>query len=167
MSTTDGFALYLSVKPRAPGERGIPKQNVDTIDVMVGGVVGDYNVHRTEQQGGNPDKAVLLLPNETLQDLRREGWRVLPGYLGENITTAGLRPDSFVAGDRYRIGTTPHSPVLEISEPCTPCVNLQALPCIGEARVQEFMRALQGRRGWYARVIREGMVQRYDNIARV
>lgn len=158
----EGFALYLGVKQRTLGERGIPKQNVDRILVTAAGVTGDYNVCRTEQKAGEPDKAVLLFPFETLQDLKREGWPVAPGHLGENITTAGIPSNLFYAGLRYRIGAAE----LEISKPCLPCSNLNVLPYVGD-RVNEFIKTLVGRRGWYARVLKQGEIIRHASITQL
>jgi MOSC domain-containing protein YiiM len=45
---------------------------------------------------------------------------------------------------------------LEISKPCDPCTETYSLPYIGEARGPAFVRALVGRRGWYARVLTGG-----------
>ena len=159
----EGFALYLNVKPQAFGEYGIPKLPVGTIKITLDGVVGDYNVNRTAK-GGNPNRAVLLFPFETIQALRRQGWPVNPGDLGENITTAGIPHDSFAIGHHYRIGDRT---ILKISEPCNPGTKLMVLPYVGEARVQEFMCTLEGRSGWYARVVQEGSVCRQDEIERV
>lgn len=158
----EGFAVHLSVRPQTPGGRGIPKQNVDRILVTAAGVVGDYNVCRTEQKAGDRDKAVLLFPLETLQDLKREGWPVAAGHLGENVTTAGIPCSLFYVGQRYRIGAAE----LELSKPCTPCVNLNVLPYVGD-RVNEFVRTLTGRRGWYARVLKQGEIKRYDSITQL
>jgi MOSC domain-containing protein YiiM len=38
------------------------------------------------------------------------------------------------------------------------------LPYIGDERGQEFMKTIKDRRGWYARVLEEGVVQSGDQI---
>ncbi|MBI2668988.1 MOSC domain-containing protein [Candidatus Woesearchaeota archaeon] len=134
-----------------------------TFDVTVQGFQGDYNVHRTERKNSDPYKALLLMPLETIVELNSEGWPVNPGDLGENITTSGLLYDSFSVGQRYRIDEAE----IEISEPCTPCVNVSLLPYVGEEKVTKFMSILAkptNRRGWYAKVLREGRICKGDPI---
>ena len=48
---------------------------------------------------------------------------------------------------------------LEISKRCDPCVVLYGLPYVGQERGPGFVRTLRGRRGWFARVTRGGMVR--------
>lgn len=104
--------------------------------------------------------ALLIVPRETLADLVREGWPVRPGDLGENITTEGIPYATFRPGLRFRAGEV----VFEVSKPCTPCDNLYLLPYVGPARGPEFLKVMLDRRGWYARVVREGRVRSGDRI---
>jgi MOSC domain-containing protein YiiM len=48
--------------------------------------------------------------------------------------------------------------VLEVSKPCDPCTVLYTLPYVGPERGPAFLRTLQGRRGWFARVLQGGPV---------
>jgi len=48
--------------------------------------------------------------------------------------------------------------VLEVSKPCDPCTVLYTLPYVGLERGPAFLRTLQGRRGWFARVLHGGAV---------
>ena len=105
----------------------------------------------------------MLYPLEMILRLNEEGWPVEPGDLGENITTEGLDYSAFTAGGLYEVGEA----LLEVTKPCVPCSNLAALPYVGEARKREFIRALVNRRGWYARVLREGRVRPGDRVERV
>ena len=92
------------------------------------------------------------------------------GDLGENIITEWIPYESFVPGQRYRIG---EGVEIEITKPCKACGNLAVLPYVGKERRQEFMSALTrkegdklvfNRRGWYAKVIKEGRINKYDPI---
>ena len=74
------------------------------------------------------------------------------GDLGENITLGGVPESSLAPGVRLRLGRVE----LQISKPCVPCSETYSLPYIGPERGPAFVRALVGRRGWYARVLREG-----------
>jgi MOSC domain-containing protein YiiM len=153
----------LGAKRRVAGERGLPKPEIDSVELTPEGVVGDYNVYRTTEKAGDPAMAVLVVPLETIEALNRDGWPVRPGDLGENITTEGVPGEEFRPGQRFRVG----SATLEISKACEPCTNLYVLPYVGEARGPAFLKATVGRRGWYARVLRGGRAQRGDRFERV
>jgi len=150
-----GRVVQVHRKPKRGRERGIPKQVAPALTLTPHGVEGDFNRWRTEKAGGDPDQAVLLLSDEILADLRAEGWPVQRGELGENLTVAELPSDLFNPGVRLRIGEV----VLEVSKPCQPCTVLYSLPYVGLDRGPRFIRALQGRRGWFARVLQGGIVQ--------
>lgn len=153
-----GLIYQLNRKPQIAGERGLPKKPVDKVHVTAYGMEGDFNNYRHDRKAGTLDRALLVLPKETLEQLAREGWPVQPGDLGENITTQGVLYDALQLESRYQAGEV----LLQITEICNPCKNLALLPYIGEERVTEFMKAILGRRGWYARVLQEGVVQKGD-----
>ncbi|HEX3274106.1 MAG TPA: MOSC domain-containing protein [Gemmatimonadales bacterium] len=147
-----GRIVQLHRKPREGRARGLPKHPVAELLVTAAGVEGDYNRWRTEQAGCDPDQAVLLLGDEILAALREEGWPVERGHLGENLTVAGLPPDTLAPGVRVEAGEV----VLEISKACDPCIVLYGLPYVGVERGPAFIRTLAGRRGWFARVLQGG-----------
>jgi len=155
-----GRVFELHRKAEVAGEHGLPKPSVAEAFVSRAGLVGDFNRFRHEEKKDDPAMAVLLVPRETLAQLSREGWPVRPGDLGENLTTEGIAYDAFVAGRRFRAGEV----VLEVSKACTPCDNLFLLPYVGPARGAEFLKVMLDRRGWYARVLREGRVRAGDSI---
>jgi MOSC domain-containing protein YiiM len=128
---------------------------VDQLVITADGIEGDFNRWRTEKAAGDPDQAVLLLPEETPAQLRAEGWPVHPGDLGENLLLAGLADGALAPGVRVRAGEVE----LEVSKRCDPCVVLYGLPYVGAERGAAFVRALRGRRGWFARVIRGGVLR--------
>ena len=150
-----GRVVRLHLKPREGRERGLPKQAVPQATITPEGVQGDFNRWRTEKANGDPDQAVLLLSEEILTELRAEGWPVQAGELGENLTMAGIPRDALRPGARVHLGEV----VLEVSKPCEPCTVLYTLPYVGIDRGPAFLRALKGRRGWFARVLRGGTVQ--------
>jgi MOSC domain-containing protein YiiM len=153
-SSMTGIVLRTSIKPRTAGQRGLPKPAVPSLEITDRGAVGDFNNYRAEQMPGDLDQALLLLTEEVLHDLQSEGWPVQPGDLGENLTLGGVPERMLAPGTRLRIG-----PVLvEISLACDPCTTLYTLPYVGRARGPEFVRGLNGRRGWYARVLEPGVV---------
>ena len=147
-----GSVARVGVKPRAPGQRGLPKPAATRLEITTAGATGDYNHYRTEQLPGDLDQAILLLTEEVLEGLRAEGWPVEPGDLGENVTLAGIPESALGPGAQLRLGDV----VLEVSLACDPCTELYVLPYVGSERGPAFIRTLTGRRGWYARVVREG-----------
>jgi MOSC domain-containing protein YiiM len=150
-----GRVVQLHLKPREGRARGIPKRAVTQLTITPDGVEGDFNRWRTEKANGDPDQAVLLLSEEILADLRREGWPVQPGELGENLTLADVPNDALQPGARVRTGEV----LLEVTKPCDPCRILFSLPYVGLKRGPEFLRTMRGRRGWFARVLQGGTVR--------
>jgi sulfite oxidase len=150
-----GRIVQLSLKPREGRSRGLPKRPVPELFVTLEGVQGDFNRWRTEKASGDPDQAVLLLSEETLADLRAEGWPVQPGDMGENLTVAGLPAEALRPGVRVHVGEV----VLEVSKACDPCTILHTLPYVGLERGPAFLRAMAGRRGWFARVVQGGTIR--------
>lgn len=151
-----GRVVQLNLKPREGRARGLPKRAVLSLTITPDGVEGDFNRWRTEKADGDPDQAVLLLSEEILADLRAEGWPVRAGELGENLTVAGLPPDALQPGAHVCLGEV----VLELSKRCDPCTVLYSLPYVGVERGPAFLRALRGRRGWFARVVKGGTIRR-------
>jgi len=157
----EGKIYSINVKPFALGEKGLPKKAIEMAFIGVRGVGGDFNYYRNEKKNGDLRRAISLYPYEMLEQLRVEGFPIEPGHLGENITTRGVPYDFFVVGEKYRFGD---EVVVEISEPILPCRNLKLLPYFHEVNVKKL---LKDRRGWYARVIKEGDIQMKDFIERV
>ena len=150
-----GRIVQLHLKPKEGRARGLPKRAVPELTITHTGVEGDFNRWRTEEADGDPDQAVLLLTEDILSALRSEGWPVRAGELGENVTLADLPPDALQAGAQVHLGEV----LLEVSKPCDPCTVLYGLPYVGTERGPAFLRTLQGRRGWFARVLRGGTVR--------
>lgn len=155
-----GTVRRLGAKPRTPDEHGLPKPELEEARILFAGVEGDYNLYRQTKRSGDPEMAILLLPEETISRINADGWPVRPGDLGENILTSGIPYDAMRPRARIRVG----SAVLESAKPCEPCDNLYLLPYVGAARGPAFLRAMLGRRGWFARVVAEGRVRRGDPV---
>jgi MOSC domain-containing protein YiiM len=156
----EGRVERLGAKPKVAGEHGLPKPELSEAHLTAEGMAGDFNLYRTVEKHGDPAMALLLLPAETIEALRAEGWPVQPGDLGENITTRGIAYDELTPPARLRLGDA----VVETTSACTPCDNLYLLPYVGQARGPEFLKATVDRRGWYARVVVPGRVHRGDRI---
>ncbi len=149
-----GAIVRLSVKPRVPGEVGLPKRAVPALRVTSAGAEGDYNHYRASQLAGDRDQALLVVTQDLLATLAAEGWPVRPGDLGENLTLSGVPENALGPGAQLRVGEV----ALVITKPCDPCTELYSLPYIGEERGPAFLKVTAGRRGWYARVLVPGEI---------
>lgn len=140
---------------------GLPKRPVaGPVMLTREGVEGDR--HRNLKYHGGPNKAVLMLAEESLTELQGEGYRVIAGSLGENFTVLGLDASRFRAGQRYRVG---EDAVIELTTLRVPCLNLDVYnPAIkkdiydarckaGDPDTPKWAKA-----GFYARVVHEGLV---------
>jgi MOSC domain-containing protein YiiM len=109
-------------------------------------------------------RQVHLLHEELFSEVRDAGLRVLPGQLGENITTRGLDLLSLSAGTRLRLGT--HA-VVELTGLRNPCAQIENFSPGLLAAVSG--RAADGslirKAGVMAIVVEGGLVQAGDPIA--
>ena len=138
----------------------IDKRPVDgPVDVGPLGLAGDEQFERRFH--GGPLKAVYAYASEDLAWWSAQLERPLtPGFIGENLTTAGIDLNGLFADDELTIGGV----VLRVTEPRDPCSKLAAR--IGDASfVKRFGRA--ARTGVYCAVVRSGAVARGDRITLV
>ena len=152
--------FQINVKPNTPGEAGLPKVAIDSAQISFSGVEGDYNRFRANKKNNDPDMAIMLISMDILKDLNNEGWPVNAGDLGENLTLVNIDYGKINPGQRYEIGEAE----IEISIICDPCSNLNVLPYVGKDKTSTFIKTLIKRRGWYARVIKEGIVSSGDSV---
>ena len=155
-----GKVVQISTKSKVPGETGLPKHPVDNAEVTEMGVGNDYNNYRMEEKDGTKDRAVLLYTRDMVDQLNQEGWPVRNGDLGENLMIEGISYDRLEIGSRLKIGDIE----VEVAEICNPCSNLRALDYVGKEKITEFIQTMKGRRGWYARVLKEGTVTSGDEV---
>lgn len=158
--TTPDFALALhSVYTGGPGPlldgrpSGIYKTLRDSpLTVTSLGIQGDHQAD--PRVHGGPDKAIHLFPRENYRALATAfphlAARLVPGMLGENLSTAGGDQAVVCIGDRYAWGEV----VLELSQPRRPCWKIDAR--LEQDGVAAYV-AEQGLTGWYFRVLRGGL----------
>ena len=147
----------------SPG--GLPKRAVPGGLISDSGLEGDAHAHPTIH--GGPNKAILLIASEVVDELTARGYPVFYGALGENLTTRGIPIRDLRIGDRLRVGEV----VLEITQPRGPC---SALHIYGERIKEEIydprVKARDpssprwGMSGFYARVLSPGEVHTSDTI---
>lgn len=147
---------------------GIPKRPVAEALLATQGILGDACAH-PEIHGG-PQQAVLIITSEGIAELVAQDFPLYHGALGENLTTEGLDRRQMRPGQRYRVGMT----MLEITKVRVPCSTLDVYgPGIqkalydAEVKAGNFSSSRWGLSGFYARVVRPGVIRPHDIITLV
>jgi MOSC domain-containing protein YiiM len=137
---------------------GVPKYRVACAVVTVNGVAGDKQ--RNQQIHGGSSRAVSLYAYEHIQALQAEGHPIAPGTTGENLTISGLEWDKLQVGDQLIVGDHIQ---LELTSYAPPCVSIARSFANGKlTRLSHKVNP-----GWsrfYARVLKEGMLQEGDRV---
>lgn len=115
------LALHLS------GRHAFSKQQVEEFELIAGvGVAGDAHAGplvrhrgRVAADPGQPNvRQVHLIDVELLRFLHDAGYEVMPGALGENVTTEGVDLHRLPVGSMLRLGDTALVAVTGIRNPC-------------------------------------------------
>jgi MOSC domain-containing protein YiiM len=106
-----------------------------------------------DRHAGRPERQVSILNAETVAELAAQGMPVGPGILGENITVEGMPVMELQEGARLKIGEAE----LEITGDRPACKEMLEIH-------QDALRAMVGRSGKMARVVRGGVVRPGDPI---
>jgi MOSC domain-containing protein YiiM len=106
-----------------------------------------------DRHAGRPDRQVSILNAETVDELARRGMPVEPGILGENITVEGVPVMQLHEGARLKIGQAE----LEITGDRPACREMLEIHA-------DALKAMVGRAGKMARVVRGGTVRPGDPI---
>jgi MOSC domain-containing protein YiiM len=146
---------------------GLPKYPV-TGPVMLTETSVEGDRCRNRLVHGGPLKAVLMISAERVDELAARGYPVFYGALGENLTVSGLDPRQWRHGQRYRVG---QDAVIELTKLRTPCLNLDVYgPEIkaeiydAQCQSKDVTSPRWGTGGFYARIIRPGLIQAGDEI---
>lgn len=97
------------------GSGGVPKHDVETVEVVWSGVVGD--VQATRNHHGRPWQALCIWSLEVIDAFNAAGHHLVPGAAGENVTIAGLDWADVRPGVRLRLGEV----LCEVSAFALPC----------------------------------------------
>jgi MOSC domain-containing protein YiiM len=138
--------------PESGRPTGIYKQPVSqTLTIGIEGFAGDHQADRRVH--GGPEKAVHLYPARHYARLAERfpeaAAQLLPGSMGENISTADLDEDAVRIGEIWQLGGAR----LQVCQPRSPCWK------IDERFASEGMAAFiaeQRLTGWYWRVVTPG-----------
>lgn len=125
---------------------GIPKFPVEKVYVKVSGLEGDGHNHAKHYHF---EQAVCLQDMEMLERLRKEGYPLNAGTMGENLTVTNLNVNSLILGAilEFQEGV-----VLKISKIRKPCYVLDSIN-------PQLKEEVAGRCGMYAMVLREGFIK--------
>ncbi len=139
---------------------GVPKLPVPAAAIGPLGLDGDSHAH--PQIHGGPERAVLIITLEGIQELIEHGYPLSPGALGENLTIRGIDRREFRVGQQVRAG----SALLEITHPRGPCAALDVYgdALRSEIKAKEPASPAWGLSGFYARVLAPGIVRPDDII---
>jgi MOSC domain-containing protein YiiM len=117
-----------------------------------GHLIADFGL-QGDRHAGRPLRQVSLLNAETVAELAEAGMPVAPGVLGENFTVEGVPVMQLNDGSRLRIGDVE----LEITGDRPACKELLAVH-------SNALKAMVGRTGKMARVVKGGVVRPGDPI---
>jgi MOSC domain-containing protein YiiM len=117
-----------------------------------GHLIADFGLEG-DRHAGRPLRQLSILNIETVTELRETGMPVEPGVLGENVTVEGVPVMQLEDGTRMRIGEAE----VEITGDRPACKELLGVH-------KDALRAMLGRTGKMARVVRGGTVRPGDPI---
>lgn len=140
----------------SPG--GIPKRELSPASLSFAGIEGD--AWRNLKYHGGPTQALLLIGQEVLEELKVYGYPVYPGALGENLTTLGLDYSQLRAGQQWQAGS---QCLIELTKLREPCRTLDVYNQDHLSKIQTILKN-EARGGWYARVVRSGMLFPGDKL---
>jgi MOSC domain-containing protein YiiM len=133
----------------SPG--GIPKTPLDVAVVKTSGIVGDEHNH---EKHNTPMQALCLFDMAGIEELKREGYALRPGAIGENVTLDGIDVDELDIGDRLRFSGGVE---VEITKRRTPCYVLDAID-------ETLKKTMVGRSGVYAKILTEGELRPGETV---
>jgi MOSC domain-containing protein YiiM len=159
MRSVSGSVISVQIGDVAPlGPKGVPSGFIKrpvAEPIMAGrfGFCGDMQADRRVH--GGPDKAIYCYPVEHYARWRtvvpRHAAMLVPGGVGENLTTEGVDEDQVAIGDVFRIGDA----TVQVTQPRQPCFKL-ALRFNDPQMVRAMVRS--GFSGWYLRVLEPGLI---------
>jgi MOSC domain-containing protein YiiM len=145
---------------------GVPKHAVEQARVFIDRVEGDNWNDRKHH--GLSGQAVCLFSMELIEELKAEGYSLFPGALGENFTTGGIDYCRIRLGDRFRVGTEVEIRITKIRQPCRTITvygnGIIRATFDAEVRAGKTTSSKWGRSGYYAEVLKEGIVRPGDTI---
>jgi MOSC domain-containing protein YiiM len=154
------FIGGISALPNSGRPTGMFKQQVSgPLELGPEGFIGDQQADRRVH--GGPEKAVHLYPASHYAKLAARfpeaAAQLIPGSLGENLSSADLDESSVRIGDIYRLGNAR----LQVCQPRNPCWKIDDR---FDADGMAAYIAEQSLTGWYWRVVQPGQLDADDAL---
>lgn len=145
---------------------GVPKLPVPEAYVHSDRLEGDDWNDRKHH--GLPGQALCLYSVELIEELKTEGFPLFPGAMGENLTTEGLDYRRVRLGQTFRVGPEVEIRITKIRRPCRTIAvygeGIQRATFDAAVKAGETASPKWGRSGFYAEVLKEGVVRPGDPI---
>lgn len=138
--------------PRLVSVNSNAKKEFRKLPLSEAQLVADYGL-AGDRHAGRPQRQVSILNAETVSELAARGMPVSPGILGENITVEGIPVMDLGDGTRLRVGDAE----LEITGDRPACKEMLEIHV-------DALKAMVGRAGKMARVVRGGTVRPGDPV---
>jgi MOSC domain-containing protein YiiM len=142
MSTKETDSAEPIVVAVCISDGGVPKLPQATARVTEHGLEGDGRGHAKHNK---PSRALSLVDEEVLDQLRREGYDIQPGSIGENITLRGVHVQQMQPGTVLQLGEV----TIRLEEPRKPCFILDVID-------EKLKDDILGRCGYMASVLQGG-----------
>lgn len=151
----------------SPG--GVPKRPLPEARVLFDRVDGDGWNDRLRH--GLPGQAVLLYSVELIDEMKKEGFPIFPGALGENFTTAGIDFRAVRIGEMFRVGAEVEIRITKVRKPCHTIAvygtGIEQATYDARVKAGDSASPKWGRSGFYAEVLKEGIVRPGDPITEI
>lgn len=121
---------------------GIPKLPQSEVHITFEGVYSDGRNHTKHNLRS---RALSLFDEEIMLQLCKQGYRITPGAIGENITLRNVRIQEMQPGTLLKLGDI----IIRLEEPRKPCYVLDAID-------EQLKDDIVGRCGYLASVIKGG-----------
>jgi MOSC domain-containing protein YiiM len=146
---------------------GVPKRPIPRGEVTYQRVRGDD--WHDKKHHGLPGQAVCLFSVEQIEQLRAEGYPLFPGSLGENFTTQYLDYRMTRIGQVFTVGKEVTIRITRVRRPCR-TISVYGSGIIkaiydAEVKAGNIHAPKWGRSGFYAEVLKEGIVYPGDSMA--
>ncbi len=154
------FAGGIGILGEEGHRSGMFKNRIETeARLFADGIVGDE--HADRRVHGGPEKAVHHFAAENYASLagafRQVADALVPGSLGENVSTHGMNERNVHIGDIYRAGSV----TLQVSQPRSPCWKINHRFSVDGMSLHVARERITG---WYYRVIEAGAIAPGDSI---
>ena len=120
---------------------GLPKYEIPEAAATPLGIPGDVQKH-TRFHGG-PARALLIVSLEDIEKLRGEGYPVVAGSLGENLTVSGIDFRQLRSGQRFNASGA----LIELTTLRAPCSALDMFNVAPGLRIQDRLYDAQAKAG--------------------